>query len=282
MEGVDARASSAAPSSEEDFYAINAPKDAAGQTPQETTHHSPAPEPQMSEEPEDDDSSSEMDLSTPSRPTTPMPEPQQLPELAAASNLAGTKRKLSDSDTTDTAASLHAAERFKKRKLYMTRSSDHAVAPSTANLPVEVWQRIFSQYLSPIMLSRCLRVCKNFQHYLTAIPAQPPVAKKNQGKLQPMDSESIWTQSRKNFFTTLPRPLNGMSELQMIQLIGGLRCQFCNRQPVQTPATSVFTAGPGPNGMRVIWPFRIRSCGQCLEHQIMKVGLGFRLFFCCF
>lgn len=275
MEGVDGRAFSDAPSSSGDFYA-NADEEENDPTPD--TNHPPIPQPEMDgHTDDDDDSSSEMDLSTPSRSATPEPVPLPKPVAAAAPFHAGTKRKLSDSASTDDAATVQAAERFKKRRLYMTPTQGYGVAPPTAKLPIEIWQRVFSQYLSPIMLSRCLRVCKNFNHYLGAIPAQPPVAKKTQGKLQPIDSESIWTQSRKNFFTTLPRPLNGMTELQMIQLIGGRRCQFCDRPPVQAPATSVFTAGPGPNGLRVIWPFRIRCCGQCLEHQIMKVSPSFPL-----
>ncbi|KAF2169857.1 hypothetical protein M409DRAFT_20271 [Zasmidium cellare ATCC 36951] len=263
MEGEDWRESSEArPSSSEDFYAQDIPM-----------HHQPPPEWNGVAEASDvDDDSSEMDLSSPSRPATPEPQPQPMPDAVAANTLAGTKRKLSDSDNADSPASLLAAERFKKRKVYMARAQHQPVAPPTAGMPVEIWQRVFSQYLSPIMLARCLRVCKSFSQYLTAVPAQPPVAKKNQGKVQPVESESIWTQSRKNYFTTLPRPLNGLSELQMLQLLGGRRCQFCDKQSVQTPATSVYTAGPGPDGVRVIWPFRVRSCGQCLEDRMLKAS----------
>ncbi|KAK4506736.1 hypothetical protein PRZ48_000469 [Zasmidium cellare] len=251
MEGVDERVSSEAPSSSDDFYNsedVRPAKDTMNGPAKDTMHDPPPDMDGATNGDDDNDSSSEMDLSTPSRTATPEPEP--LPACVASDTLAGNKRKLSDSDSADDAASLLAAERFKKRKLFMTRALEQSVAPPTAGLPVEIWQRVFSQYLSPTMLARCLRVCKSFHQYLTAIPAQPPVAKKSQGKVQPVDSESIWTQSRKNYFTTLPRPLNGLSELQMLQLIGGRRCQFCDRQPVRTPATSFFTAGPGPDGVR--------------------------------
>lgn len=268
MEGVDGRAPSEAPSSSEDFYASNSEDVRPAKEPMEQPL---APDVDRASDDDDYDSSSEMDLSMPSRSATPEPV-STAAAVAASSAHAGTKRKLSDSDNADDSASLLAADRFKKRKLYMTRAPEQPVAPPTAGLPVEIWQRVFLQYLSPIMLARSLRVCKNFHRYLTAIPSQPPVAKKNQGRLQPMDSESIWIQARKNYFTTLPRPLNGLSELQMLQLIGGSRCQFCNRSPGHTPATSVYNAGPGLNGVRVMWPFRIRSCGQCLEPQIMKAS----------
>ncbi|EME49965.1 hypothetical protein DOTSEDRAFT_68697 [Dothistroma septosporum NZE10] len=223
-----------------------------------------ATEPEAVNVDDEDDSSSEMDLSSPSRSSTP--EPVALPATSAAH--AGAKRKLSDATDANDGPPVSTEDSAKKRKLSVQSAKQDGEKPRIPQLPPEVWQRVFL-HLPPAMLCRCLRVSKPFNEYLTNTSA-PPAARKDRPKLQVLDSESIWAQSRKSFFPTLPRPLAQFSELDMLKLIGGRACQFCHRPPVFPPATTVLNAGPGPNGLRVIWPFGIRSCGLCLQQRSLK------------
>lgn len=127
--------------------------------------------------------------------------------------------------------------------------------------------------LPPAGLARCLRVCKNFNNILTNFKAPP--AKKNAPKVRILDSEVIWMNSRKNTYSTMPRPLQGFTELEMLQLIGCQSCQTCGKLPVkpQPPPTTVFDAGPGETGVRVIWPFHLRICGSCFTRDALTVGV---------
>lgn len=228
---------------------------------------------------DNDDSGSEMDCSSPSAPSSPGQQPapsMPVPVAAAATHHAGAKRKLSETVDANMAASIVSSEDpAKKRRMIMSALPVDApgAAPRTARLPAEVWQRVF-MHLSPAMLCRCLRVCKPFNLYLTHLSASPAsrASKRDHTKARIVDSDSIWIHARKNYFTTMPRPLAAFSELDMLKLVGGRTCQFCARVPVSSPATSLFNAGPGPNGLRVIWPFGIRTCGSCLEVRILKVS----------
>lgn len=200
---------------------------------------------------DDDGSSSEMEMSTPSRSASPEPRV----ETVAVKN----KRKLCE--VPDMTQECSAIEASKRQRL----SPQSAVA----RLPEECWQQIFL-HLSPTMLCKCLRVSKTFHKYLTA-HTEPPATKKNGRKLRLLDCESIWAHSRKTHYPSMPRPLSRFSEMQMLGLILGAKCQFCDRNPVTSPATTLFNAGPGTDGVRVIWPFGVRSCGACLEERTMKV-----------
>lgn len=299
---ADQRADSEAPSSSSsDFYASDPP--AADQPVKELPEadadaamaraHEPEPDAPKhtamplsegvnagSEENNDEDSGSEMDCSSPSVTSSPTLQPATAISASAAETVihhAGSKRKLSDIVDANTTPTLVAPEDpAKKRKLVISALpvDPPGTPPRTARLPAEVWQRVF-MHLSPAMLCRCLRVSKPFNMYLTHLVATPAprVTKRDQTKARIVDSESIWIHARKTYFTTMPRPLAAFTELDMLKLVGGRTCQFCNRTPVQSPATSLFNAGPGPNGLRVIWPFGIRSCGSCLEMRILKVSL---------
>ncbi|KAI7292081.1 hypothetical protein KC352_g2384, partial [Hortaea werneckii] len=255
------------------------------------------------EEDDTQDSSSDMDVSESSRSSSPesdqeqsqeQEQPQDQHQLQAQSQihaqdlnhvttkLTGTKRKLSDAAEDDNLDALEQAlheDPSKKRRHSPSQSSP--VPPNTdtsalvASLPPELWQHIFLR-LSPAMLSRCLRVCRAFNTYLTKTKAQPTLstAKKpkdpEKDKVKTVDSDSIWAEARKLYFPNMPRPLMRCSELTMIQLIGGKTCQFCGKTPAPLPATGPFSAGPGPHGLRVVWPFGIRTCGQCFDQHTLK------------
>lgn len=219
----------------------------------------------IADDADEGDSSSEMDLSISSSSSSPEPEQE-------STNHAGAKRKLSDVEDTLTALEEALEDPTKKRKLSTPpQPAVPTKKPPAERLPAALWQQVFLR-LSPAMLTRCLRVSKAFKTYLTQIKAQPVVAKKDQKKVRLLDSDAIWCEARKNYFPNMPRPLARCNELEMLQLIGGKTCQFCHRSPRPAPATSQFNAGPGPDGLRVVWPFGIRTCGQCWEHNTLKVS----------
>ncbi|GAB1741409.1 hypothetical protein NU219Hw_g6642t1 [Hortaea werneckii] len=296
----NARAETDPPSSSEpDFYA-DTPADAhpdparldEQQEDNEKQQHDSAPnlpDPlgpsgEPADEHDTQDSSSDMDVSESSRSSSPESDQERVEEqeqdqhhLQAqaqvqprdSSNvtpvLTGTKRKLSDAAEDDNLDSLEQAlheDPSKKRKHSLSPPSPVAATTDTsapvASLPPELWQYIFLR-LSPAMLSRCLRVCRAFNTYLTKTKAQPTLstAKKpkdpEKDKVKTVDSDSIWAEARKLYFPNMPRPLMRCSELTMLQLIGG-----------------PFSAGPGPYGLRVVWPFGIRTCGQCFDQHTIK------------
>ncbi|KAM3415523.1 hypothetical protein BST61_g9044 [Cercospora zeina] len=213
---------------------------------------------------DDEESSSEMDLSEESRPPTPShKEAHPSPSTAEASgertaSHTGAKRKLSDVEQTADGEILVADDQAKKRK---TSSQLPQLSPA-------IWQRVF-YLLPPAMLCRCLRVCKDFNRFLTSMKA-PQGHQKDKSTARVVDSEAIWIQSRKTFFPQLPRPLRHHSELEMLQLVGGQACQFCGKLASPVPATSVFNCGPGADGVRVIFPFAVRTCGSCIEPRLRK------------
>ncbi|KAM0714835.1 hypothetical protein Q7P37_009299 [Cladosporium fusiforme] len=270
-EEVNGRQASEAPSSSSsDLYTAHAtpPKEAQG--PKDTqlnpmnghvVPQKPAQPPVVFED--DGDLSSEMDVSDASSSTV------SADQDAPGPSHAGEKRKLSDTDPHAANALAGASEPSKKVKLSFPPAYTGATLPVTAGWPPELWQQVFIQ-LSPAMLSRCLRVCKSFNFYLTQLKATNPTGKKGNTKARVQDSESVWTHSRKTAYPTMPRPLLDFSELRMLQLIGGTTCQSCGRPHVKPAATNVFNAGPGETGVRVIWPFRLRLCGTCFTNESLN------------
>ena len=215
-----------------------------------------------------DDTSDDMDMSDSS-------------SLAASSDLvaqgpahAGAKRKLSDTHTDNDASAATAAQDFitstKKPKLSPPAAVNKPSQPPTVRLPPDIWQQVFT-HLSPAILARCLRVCKLFQYCLTKIKAAP-AGRHGVHPARAMDSEAIWTQLRKTSYPSLPRPLVGFSELQMLQLIGGNTCQSCGKPHVKHPVNNAFSAGPGETGVRVIFPFHLRLCGTCFTNDSLTVS----------
>lgn len=237
---------------------------------------------------DDHDDSSEMDMSESSRSSSLEPDQEQAVDQDNTSHM-GTKRKLSDThDTLDALEQALTEDLTKKRKISTppqdnvqavavdTAVADQAKSPAE-RWPAEIWQQVFLR-LSPAMLSRCLRVSRSFNTILTQAKAQlvNSSAKKSKDpekdKVKLMDSDAIWAEARKNYFPNMPRPLMRCNELSMLQLIGCKNCQFCGRVPAPVPATSPFNAGPGPTGVRMVWPFGLRTCGQCWEQNTIKVG----------
>ena len=143
-----------------------------------------------------------------------------------------------------------------------------------SELPAEIWQHIFN-FVPPVSLGRLLRVNCAFNRYLSPRkagehPFQGPV----QGVVRPVDPEVIWAASRKRFCPGLPKPMRDTPELVMWRLLRGNNCQICREAKVpraKNTQTNPWEAGPGDDGVRVIWPFGIRCCGKCLQEQSEKV-----------
>ena len=142
-------------------------------------------------------------------------------------------------------------------------------------LTPSLWQRIF-YYVPPVFLGRLLRVTRKFYFLLTRTSDedfQPEAMPYTSQYLIP--GRFIWTASRQRFAPGLPKPLIGQDELDMWRLLRGNDCQRCGQRKVLMTAGNDLNAwhsGPGGNGVRVIWPFGIRSCGPCLIDQCEKVG----------
>lgn len=254
-----------------------------------------------------DVSDSEQPIMEP-KPAPPPPMPMPLPEPRVnGARSVGEKRKMEDVIANESAPTAHGPP---KKPRLASPSSPH-VDDSNASaslqaadeeqdlmfgpLPVKLWQYTF-KYLPPAMLSRCLRVCRTFNGLLTStkaasIPKAPRYTEsKNTKKMRItmgdrflrqytwycvrlIDSNDVWSTARKIWFPSLPKPLAGFTELRMLQLVGGHDCLSCGRLPEPSPVTSVLNAGPGQNGVRVIWPFRTRLCGNCLDGQTKRVRI---------
>lgn len=294
MEGDSARRGSEASSADDsDFYSPDAPPSAAaclGQPSQEedaeraTTLREPSRatnEGYEGSDDDDDNSSQAMDIS---RDATPEPENASANamasvaatatatataapvEVAAAMNRTGTKRKLDDLLDANSAAADESSGDVKRSK-----DGKSPLEKEKPELTGPIWQHVFL-YLSPPMLCRCLRVCKDFQHYLTKVKTD-----NKQPEEGLVNSEFIWTQSRTNHFRQLPKPLacfadHPLPELEMFKLLGGHCCEFCGTPGAAISTTSHLAAGPSQNGVRVMFPFGIRSCGACIEQRSIKVS----------
>ena len=285
MEEVNGRTGSEAPSSSSsNFYATDSPH------PQPNGHTHTEPAIDLIAQPDaldgttdgaaddqEDNSSVDMDLSD-SRSPSPAPPPNgDSPRVPTCENAAlrqTPKRKLSEEviGPNDTAQSV--AEGAKRPKLSAESSEEVGGSAVTAlDLPVAIWQQVFL-YLSPANLARCIRVCRTLRSHLVETKAASTTNKadaKDFSKVRVFDSETIWAHSRKLLHPNMPRPLARLTELQMLQLIGNTQCQFCGRPPVPLHPTTPFNCGPGAEGVRVFWPFGVRSCGRCIEENTLKV-----------
>ncbi|EON62038.1 hypothetical protein W97_01257 [Coniosporium apollinis CBS 100218] len=142
-------------------------------------------------------------------------------------------------------------------------------ASTCARVPPEIWQYVF-HYLHPSDLISLTSVNRAFRGYLTdgnlcragrSVP----------GRLAPVNPEAIWATARHLHCAPRPKPLVGLTEMQMWQLTSGAKCQSCGKAAPAVPFTgNVWEGGPGPDGVRAIWPFGVRLCGSCLEARSKK------------
>lgn len=77
----------------------------------------------------------------------------------------------------------------------------------------------------------------------------------------------------------MPKPMADFSERAQFVLCFGARCQFCGKAspPTASKPANPWRAGPGPDLIRAIWPFKIRSCIECLVPKLRKVDVATQL-----
>jgi hypothetical protein len=157
----------------------------------------------------------------------------------------------------------------KKRRVETPPPTTPELAPC-AGLPPAVWQHIF--LFCPLKtLGRLLQVNRLFHSYLTDV-RNIPHTKPESGFLRLLKSESIWASARNLHPTKPPKPLPGFSELQMWQLAFPKHCQFCGKTSSFTPGEKIWQRGPGSTGVRIVWPFGIRTCASCLLDRCKTVS----------
>lgn len=148
-----------------------------------------------------------------------------------------------------------------------------------ASLPIEIWQNIFC-FVPPVFLGRLLRVNRTFNSLLTPnVSVESFIHGTSTGSSVYQTPVAIWAASRKRFCPGLPKPLHGLNDLEIWRLLRGSDCQLCGEKKVLLTASSApnhYGSGPGKTGVRVIWPFGVRSCGPCLVANSEKVVYGVR------
>lgn len=145
------------------------------------------------------------------------------------------------------------------------------------DLTPAIWQHVFT-FLDPATLCRVIRLNKFFNKCL--LDSNNLEQSANGPGLHTRDHEEIWTLSRTRFAPALPSPLPGIAEHTMLSLVTGRHCQQCGRPyNMRCDLSNIYHAGPGTYGVRVIWPFAVRICGQCLAETTIRVRRARRVAF---
>lgn len=167
-------------------------------------------------------------------------------------------------------------------RIKRTKTGDHALKTNidaqlfskSSALPAVLWQHILC-YVPPVFLGCLLRVNHAFNSYLTPGMITEDSRKFPNSRIQLLTAEEIWAASRRRFAPGLPRPIAGFQELDMWRLLRGMDCQLCHQTKAATrgaDADSPWQSGPGYSGVRVVWPFGVRCCGECLQNETRKVS----------
>lgn len=160
--------------------------------------------------------------------------------------------------------------------LTIAQSASRPKVPSTlSELPPEFLQHIFT-FVPPLFLGRLLRVNRLINTLLDPGKVLPQGHHNSQGSLPLQDQDHVWSVARKRFIPGMPRPLSSVSELELWKLLLSSSCQFCVKKATTDPpsSSSPWSAGPGPESVRIIWPFAVKSCGSCLSARLVKVNSG--------
>jgi hypothetical protein len=156
---------------------------------------------------------------------------------------------------------------------YGPASMPRSAISNVTDLLPEILQHIFS-YVLPTSLGGLLSVCKLFNSLLNPI-AELPAPSIGLTSLTLRKQNDVWTRSRNLHLQGYPRPMDNMTELEMWRLLRVRRCQFCFRKARKGPAfmnATPWNGGPGPEDVRTIWPFRVRSCSSCLQPRLVMVS----------
>lgn len=164
--------------------------------------------------------------------------------------------------------------------------TEPGIASGLMSLPPGVLQTVFL-YLDPPSLGRFIRVSRTFRDLLDSRRPLPPdqmVHFTHNGRGYETNSSSLssqdlaWQASRRRHVPSMPQPMEGLPECELFALSFGITCQFCGALP--TPI--VLSPGkrrtmPIEYSVRVIWPFKVRACMQCLTPRLKKVTFSPRL-----
>ena len=171
-------------------------------------------------------------------------------------------------------------QRLGARFSRMEKYTPVKVPKDKSELPGELWQYVFT-FLAPPTLQHLLAVNRHFKGLLSMDKSKAGDAPSIGGYLNLLDPNFLWSTSRRTFFPNMPRPLASRTELEMWKLLSGRLCQFCGRKPDRNDASSAtrpwIGGGPALTGVRIIWPFGVRSCADCLSSRMKKVSLAFRV-----
>jgi hypothetical protein len=140
-------------------------------------------------------------------------------------------------------------------------------------LPAEIWHYIFT-FIPPRELGLLLRVNKSFNASLDPSSLGNSVTPLSKSALQLLNPDSIWQASRRrHYWSLMPSPLQGKSELDMWKLACSFSCQYCGKKrPESSVPSDSWHPGPGENGVVPIWSFGVRACGPCLQERTSKVA----------
>lgn len=150
---------------------------------------------------------------------------------------------------------------------------------SLMSLPPGILQTIFS-YLDLPSLGRLIRVnrtCRDLLDSRRPLPPDQTVPFSLNGRhyeknLAPLRRQDIaWQISRRRDAPSMPRPMDGVNEREQFALSFGITCQFCGAFPVPVKAHSTSRSSPIEYSVRVMWPFKVRSCVSCLSPLLKKV-----------
>jgi hypothetical protein len=155
----------------------------------------------------------------------------------------------------------------------LPRNSVASVPWDRSLLPGEIWQHVFT-FVPPASLGRLLRVNSVFKTLLTPMEGEVFQDKEPHGSLKFDAPNSVWAASRRLYCPGMPRPLSSFSEHWIWKLLRNPNCQFCGKVGSVSAAlpTSPWESGPGHHDVRIVWPFGIRCCGNCLMERTEKVS----------
>lgn len=199
---------------------------------------------------------------------------ENLPYLPKIANLDSLKSDFPNGENGASPDNFSSNKRTKSNDVGSGSVSKTSSTYRSPGLPAELWQYIFC-FVPPISLGRLLRVDHAFNAYLTPSDSNEQDVKRTiHGIARPLNPETVWASSRRRFCPGLPKPMRGLKELDMWKLFRGHNCQVCGEPSTSSPVLkleSPWESGPGEIGIRVIWPWGVRVCGQCIQKCSEKV-----------
>jgi hypothetical protein len=137
-------------------------------------------------------------------------------------------------------------------------------------LTIPLWRKVLG-HVPPVFLGRLLRVNRLF-HVLLDCNSQ---FRESIQDVESDHAQDIWQASRKRFASGLPRNLEGQTDLELWRLLRGSGCQLCSKEDslmTGSPSTDPWRSFPPfADNVRVVWPFGIRCCRECLVANCEQV-----------